>query len=39
MISRDHTFSGRIAVGILAFEGDSQVVCFNGNYLKIQRRQ
>jgi len=32
VISHDRWFLDRIATHILAFEGDSQVVFFNGNY-------
>ncbi len=32
MISHDRWFLDRIATHILAFEGDSQVVWFEGNY-------
>jgi len=32
VISHDRWFLDRIASHILAFEGDSQVVFFNGNY-------
>ena len=32
VISHDRWFLDRIATHILAFEGDSQVVWFNGNY-------
>ena len=32
VISHDRAFLDRLATHILAFEGDSQVVCFEGNY-------
>ena len=32
VISHDRWFLDRIATHILAFEGESQVVCFEGNY-------
>ncbi|MNT85844.1 putative ABC transporter ATP-binding protein YjjK [compost metagenome] len=32
VVSHDRWFLDRIATHILAFEGDSQVVAFNGNY-------
>ncbi len=32
VISRDRWFLDRSATHILAFEGNSKVVCFNGNY-------
>jgi ATPase subunit of ABC transporter with duplicated ATPase domains len=32
VISHDRWFLDRIATHILAFEGDSKVVCFDGNY-------
>jgi len=32
VISHDRWFLDRIATHILAFEGDSQVMFFNGNY-------
>ena len=32
VILRDRWFLGCIATHILAFEGDSQIVFFNGNY-------
>ena len=41
IISHDRWFLDRIATHILAFEGDSQVVWFEGNYqmYEIQRRE
>ena len=38
VISHDRWFLDRVATHILAFEGDSQVVWFDGNYQRLRGR-
>ena len=39
VISHDRWFLDRIATHILAFEGDSEVVFFDGNYTEYEEDQ